>query len=54
MENRKYERIYSIIVAAGKGRRVGGDIPKQLLPYGNGTVLEIAVRKFAGSEYVSG
>ena len=52
MENRKYERIYSIIVAAGKGRRVGGDIPKQLLPYGNGTVLEIAVRKFAGSEYV--
>jgi len=52
MENKRFERVYSIIVAAGKGRRVGGDIPKQLLPYGNATVLEIAVRKFAGSEYV--
>ena len=45
-EGRK-EGIYAIIVAAGKGERIGGDVPKQLFPYGGSTVLGTAVDAFA-------
>ena len=30
---------YAVIVAAGKGRRMGIDMPKQLLPFGTSTIL---------------
>ena len=48
----KYKRTYSIIVAAGSGKRMGSAVPKQLLPYGGSTVLETAVSKFVMSELV--
>ncbi len=41
------EKIYAIIVAAGKGSRMGSAVPKQLLPYEGTTVLETAIKKFA-------
>ena len=48
-----FERIYAIIVAAGRGSRIGTKTPKQLLPYGGRTILETAVRKFAKCDRVS-
>lgn len=41
------ETVYAIIVAAGKGTRMGSAVPKQLLPYEGTTVLETVIRKFA-------
>lgn len=41
--------VYTIIVAAGKGTRMGSSVPKQLLPYEGSTVLGTAVRRFAES-----
>ena len=38
---------YAIIVAAGKGTRMGLDLSKQLLAYGGSTVLGTAMTKFA-------
>lgn len=37
---------YAIIVAGGKGLRMGGDIPKQFLPIGNIPVLMRTIRRF--------
>lgn len=36
-----------IVVAAGKGTRMNAEVPKQMLPYRDSTVLECAVRPFA-------
>jgi len=47
MDSERFSSIYAVIVAAGKGTRMGLDVPKQLLPYGGGTVLETSVRAFA-------
>ena len=41
--------VYVIIVAAGKGRRMGLDVPKQLLPCGGSTVLGAALSKFVSN-----
>src|SRR5258707_7163551 len=38
---------YAVIVAAGRGTRFGGDLPKQYLPLGGGTVLRHAATAFA-------
>ena len=38
---------YALIVAAGRGSRFGGTLPKQYLPLGGGTVLRHAVAAFA-------
>lgn len=40
------ERCYAVIVAAGKGTRMGGSLPKQLMRYRGATVLERAVEPF--------
>ena len=45
---------YALIVAAGRGTRFGGVLPKQYLPLGGGTVLRHAVSAFAGSPRISG
>ena len=45
-------RVAAVIVAAGSGRRMGTDIPKQLLPYGESTVLGTTVSRFAESGLV--
>ncbi|MBQ0004453.1 MAG: 2-C-methyl-D-erythritol 2,4-cyclodiphosphate synthase [Clostridiales bacterium] len=47
-----YSGIYAIIAAAGKGLRVGGPVPKQLLRYGGGTVLEHTMRQFCTHDRV--
>ena len=47
MEIMSNYKIYAIIVSAGKGRRMGSPIPKQLLRYGNSTVLESTLETFA-------
>ena len=36
-----------IVVAAGKGTRMNAEVPKQMLPYRDSTVLECAARPFA-------
>ncbi|MBR6472380.1 MAG: 2-C-methyl-D-erythritol 2,4-cyclodiphosphate synthase [Firmicutes bacterium] len=38
-------KVSAIIVAAGKGRRFGGDVPKQFLRIGKKTILETAFEK---------
>ena len=37
---------YVIIVAGGKGLRMGGDIPKQFLPIGGRPVLMRTIERF--------
>lgn len=44
----------AIIVAAGKGTRMGMDTPKQLLPYEGGTVLGESIKKFYRHPEISG
>jgi 2-C-methyl-D-erythritol 4-phosphate cytidylyltransferase / 2-C-methyl-D-erythritol 2,4-cyclodiphosphate synthase len=45
---------YAMIVAAGRGTRFGGTLPKQFLPLGGGTVLRHAVAAFATHPRVAG
>lgn len=48
----KEEKVTTVIVAAGRGNRFGGDLPKQFIKLGNKTVLETAVEVFDGHEAV--
>lgn len=48
----EYKRVYALIVAAGSGKRMNIELPKQLLPYRGSTVLETSVRKFAEHEMI--
>jgi 2-C-methyl-D-erythritol 4-phosphate cytidylyltransferase / 2-C-methyl-D-erythritol 2,4-cyclodiphosphate synthase len=45
---------YAILVAAGRGRRVGGEIPKQYRRLGHETVLAHAVRHFCDHPAIQG
>jgi 2-C-methyl-D-erythritol 4-phosphate cytidylyltransferase / 2-C-methyl-D-erythritol 2,4-cyclodiphosphate synthase len=45
---------YALIVAAGRGARFGGALPKQYLPLGSATVLRHAVAAFAGHPRITG
>ncbi len=45
---------YALIVAAGRGTRFGGTVPKQYLALGGDSVLGHAVRAFAGHPLVAG
>jgi 2-C-methyl-D-erythritol 4-phosphate cytidylyltransferase/2-C-methyl-D-erythritol 2,4-cyclodiphosphate synthase len=45
---------YALIVAAGRGTRFGGELPKQYLGLGGGTVLRHAVTVFANHPRVAG
>src|SRR5262249_1742932 len=45
---------YAVIVAAGRGTRFGGEVPKQYLPLGNSTVLRHAVAAFAMHPRIAG
>jgi 2-C-methyl-D-erythritol 4-phosphate cytidylyltransferase / 2-C-methyl-D-erythritol 2,4-cyclodiphosphate synthase len=42
------EQAFALIVAAGRGSRFGGELPKQYLPLGGAAVLRHAVAAFAG------
>src|SRR6266566_2533293 len=46
--------IYALIVAAGRGTRFGGALPKQYLPLGGTTVLRHAVAAFAAHPRIGG
>jgi len=45
---------YAVIVAAGRGSRFGGPLPKQYLPLGGGTVLRHAAAAFAIHPRIAG
>jgi 2-C-methyl-D-erythritol 4-phosphate cytidylyltransferase/2-C-methyl-D-erythritol 2,4-cyclodiphosphate synthase len=45
---------YALIVAAGRGTRFGGTLPKQYLALGGGTVLRHAVSAFSNHPRISG
>ena len=40
------KKVTAVIVAAGRGTRFGGDLPKQFLKIENRTVLEMAIEPF--------
>jgi 2-C-methyl-D-erythritol 4-phosphate cytidylyltransferase/2-C-methyl-D-erythritol 2,4-cyclodiphosphate synthase len=46
--------VFALVVAAGRGTRFGGAVPKQYLPLGAGTVLRHAVTAFARHPRVVG
>src|SRR3954452_16934533 len=46
--------VFALVVAAGRGTRLGGDVPKQYLPLGGGTVLRHAAAAFARHPRVAG
>ena len=46
--------VFALIVAAGRGTRFGGTVPKQYLPLGGGTVLRHAVAAFARHPRIAG
>lgn len=54
MEDSRFKVKYAIIVAAGKGSRMGIEMPKQLLSFDGSTVLETAVRAFSKRADVDG
>ena len=56
MDNRYTEtkKNYAVIVAAGKGKRMGIDMPKQLLPFGTSTILGTSAYKFASHKDMDG
>ncbi|HWB48127.1 MAG TPA: bifunctional 2-C-methyl-D-erythritol 4-phosphate cytidylyltransferase/2-C-methyl-D-erythritol 2,4-cyclodiphosphate synthase [Stellaceae bacterium] len=45
---------YALILAAGRGTRFGGDLPKQYLPLGGVSVLRHAVAAFAADKRIGG
>lgn len=46
-------RVAALIVAAGRGSRAGGDVPKQYVRIGGETILQKAIDAFAGHPAVS-
>jgi 2-C-methyl-D-erythritol 4-phosphate cytidylyltransferase / 2-C-methyl-D-erythritol 2,4-cyclodiphosphate synthase len=48
------ESVYALVVAAGRGSRFGGDLPKQYLPLAGAMVLRHAVTAFAQHPRVMG
>ena len=46
--------VYALVVAAGRGSRFGGALPKQYLPLGGATVLRHAVAALAGHPRIAG
>src|SRR3954452_22004498 len=46
--------VFALIVAAGRGTRFGGTVPKQYLPLGSSTVLHHAATSFAQHPRVAG
>lgn len=42
----------AVIVAAGSGKRMGGELPKQFLPLGGEPILARTIRPFADSPYI--
>ena len=45
---------YALVVAAGRGTRFGGTLPKQYLPLGGGTILRHAVSAFVAHPKIDG
>ena len=53
-KKKDFAEIYAVIVAAGTGRRMGAEVPKQLLAYGRSTVLGTTVRRFTDNRRIDG
>lgn len=54
MHNEDGRKVWAVIPAAGVGRRMGADIPKQYLRLNGGTVIEHSVRAFREHPAISG
>lgn len=54
MSTKTETKNYAVIVAAGKGRRMGIDMPKQLLPFGTSTILGTSAYRFASHNEIDG
>ena len=52
--NHKQIKIWAIIPAAGIGKRMGGELPKQYLKLAGKTVLEHSIDKLLGCDSISG
>jgi len=48
------ERCWAVVPAAGVGRRMGGEIPKQYLPLPGGLVIELSLRRLLAHPRVAG
>ncbi|HYM71979.1 MAG TPA: 2-C-methyl-D-erythritol 4-phosphate cytidylyltransferase, partial [Stellaceae bacterium] len=48
------DAIYGLVLAAGRGARFGGSLPKQYLPLGGGSVLRHAVAAFTAHRRIAG
>src|SRR3954468_8393421 len=46
--------VFALVVAAGRGTRFGGAVPKQYLPLGTGTVLRHAITAYARHNRIAG
>src|SRR5690349_7998500 len=46
--------VFALVVAAGRGTRFGGAVPKQYLPLGTSTVLRHAITAFARHNRIRG
>src|SRR5258707_12618208 len=46
--------VYAVVLAGGRGARVGGRVPKQYLPLGGSPVLRHAVSAFAAHPRIDG
>src|SRR5580692_2927485 len=46
--------IYALVLAAGRGARFGGTLPKQYLPLAGASVLRHAVTAFAAHKRIAG
>lgn len=52
IEEKTKANIYALIVAAGKGSRFGGQIPKQYILLNQQTLLEHSVARLGSSDYI--
>lgn len=49
-----YRKIFTILLASGRGERMGTDIPKQFLKIGDKTVVEHSLHVFSNMEEIDG
>ena len=54
MPDKQYSKFWAVVPAAGAGKRMGSELPKQYLPLGDRTVLEQTLDTLLGCPRLSG
>ena len=54
MSDKQYSKFWAVVPAAGAGKRMGSELPKQYLPLGDRTVLEQTLDSLLGCPRLSG